>query len=179
MTKRLHSRRRSRRVLKGGDCGCGGNSSLQHMMSQKVLEPQPVMSGGSGWSGGPHPFFPASALYPSYPLNTHNTDPNNPNVIATSRGGSSHRSNSRRSRRRRVRRTSRRTSSGSSRRLRSRGQRGGTSLSDLFFGNSNNVVYQSNTTPGAELQRAIFLQKGVDSSPFSQMGPSHHNRLYV
>jgi hypothetical protein len=123
---------------------------------------------GSGWNGGVNPFFPANVVNPSYPLNSHIADPNNPSMVTNAgqphmiRGG-------RRSRRTRTRSNSNRL----------RKQRGGSWTTDLFFGNSNNVVYQSNTTPGAELQRSILLQKGVESAPFSQMGPSNHNRLYV
>lgn len=178
-------RRRSSRRIRGGDCGCG-NSSLQHMMNgqgtaQGTVQgtaqgtAQGIVPGGqytafkggsgSGWNGGPSPFFPANAAYPSYPLNNHMSDPNNPSMVTNAgqphmiRGGRSRRNRNRSSR---------------------RGQRGGSWIPDVLFGNNgNNVVYQSNTTPGAELQRAIFMQKGIDSSPFSQMGPSSHNRLYV
>ena len=141
---------------------------------------------GSGWNGGPSPFFPANAAYPSYPLNNHMSDPNNPSMVTNAgqphmiRGGR----NRNRSMRNRNRSNSMRSRSMRSRSNRNRssrrGHRGGSWIPDVLFGNNgNNVVYQSNTTPGAELQRAIFMQKGIDSSPFSQMGPSSHNRLYV
>jgi hypothetical protein len=134
---------------------------------------------GSGWNGGPSPFFPANAAYPSYPLNNHMSDPNNPSMVTNA--GQPHMIRGGRSRRNRNRSMRNRNRSMHNRRMRSRrGHRGGSWIPDVLFGNNgNNVVYQSNTTPGAELQRAIFMQKGIDSSPFSQMGPSSHNRLYV
>ena len=135
-----------------------------------------VLKGGSasGWNGGFNPFFPANSAYPSYPLNDHMADPNNPTMVTNAGQPYMIRGGKRLGRRTRTRSNTRKQ--GKSKRRR---QRGGTWATDLFFGNNNNVVYQSNTTPGAELQRAIFMQKGTDSSTFSQMGPSTHNRLYV
>jgi hypothetical protein len=157
--------------IRGGDCGCG-TSSLQHMMSHSdaaTKDPNLILRGGNGWNGGPNPFYQPSALYPSYPLNTHQSDPNNPSAIAQTnvvRGGG--RSRRRRRSHRRIRKSMRDMRGG-----------GASWFNDLFFGNSSNPVYQVGTTPGAELQRSILLGKSTESSTFSQMGPSNHNRLYV
>ena len=190
---RINKNKRSRRSMRGGDCGCG-NSQLQHLMNRPVvpmgqgvsagsfgqgsaLDANRIITGGAGWAGGPNPFFPDSDKYPSYPLNDHNNDPNNPSMIINA-GQPQAMSQAMRGGRKSRHRLSRSRRLGRTRRL-GRRQRGGTWLNDLFFGQSNNMVYQMGTTPGAELQRAVFLQKGTDSAPFSQMGPSNHNRLYV
>jgi hypothetical protein len=171
--RKLKIKHKRTRKIRGGDCGCG-TSSLQHMMSHSdaaTKDPNLILRGGDGWNGGPNPFYQPSALYPSYPLNTHQSDPNNPSAIAQTnvvRGGGRSRRKRRRSHSRRIRKSMRDMRGG-----------GASWFNDLFFGNSSNPVYQVGTTPGAELQRSILLGKSTESSTFSQIGPSNHNRLYV